>query len=244
MKLQNRIAIITGASTGIGRAIAVEFAKEGATVGLVARSADGLDQTLEIISKAGGKGEVFPADLRDVKAIQNLAKKVREKWGRADVLVNVAGIYHGKDKAYSGIDFADYSIDEIMETFDVGITAPTLLSHELLPLMKGGGKIINISGTFESGAKGWLPYYVSKKAIEDLTVGLSQEVRGRQIQVNCISPSDTLTESYKRFFPEYAKEDVCLKPEDVARLAVFLASGESDHITGQIIVIKQKLVKG
>ena len=75
--------------------------------------------------------------------------------------------------------------------------------------MHAGSKIINISGTFESGAKGWLPYYVSKKAIENLTVGLSQELRDKQIQVNCISPSDTLTESYQKFFPEYATPEDC-----------------------------------
>ena len=75
-------------------------------------------------------------------------------------------------------------------------------------------------------------------------MGLSQELRDKQIQVNCISPSDTLTESYKKFFPEYAKEEICLKPEDVANLAVFLASEEADHITGQIIVLKQKSAKG
>jgi len=182
MKLKNRVAVITGASTGIGRAIAVEFAKEGANVILIARSTDGLNETLKIIEKNDGKGEIFPINLRDVKAIENLAKKIKEKQNRVDIIVNVAGIYHGKNKVYSNIDFTDYSVDEILETFDVGITAPTLLSHELLPLMKKGSKIINISGTFESGAKGWLPYYVSKKAIEDLTVGLSQELGDKQIQ--------------------------------------------------------------
>ena len=240
MKLKNKFALVTGASTGIGRAIAVEFAKEGAVVGLVARSSDGLNETLKLVNKAGGKGEIFQIDLRDVKQIQNLAKKIKEKWKKVDILVNVAGIYHGKEKAYSGIDFEKYSTEEILETYEVGINAPTFLSHQLIPLMGKGSKIINISGTFESGAKGWLPYFVSKKALEDLTVGLSQELRDKQIQVNCISPSDTLTEAYKKFFPEYAKEENCVKPEDVAHLATFLASGEADNITGQIIVIKQK----
>ena len=244
MKLKNKVAIVTGASTGIGRSIAIEFARQGAIVGLVSRFVEGLNQTFKAVNKVGGKGEVFVLDLRENKAIQDLAKKIKNKWKKVDVLVNVAGVYHGKDKAYFGIGFADYSVDQILETFDVGITAPTLLSHQLLPLMGGGSKIINISGTFESGAKGWLPYYVSKKAIEDFTVGLSQELRDKQIQVNCISPSDTLTESYKKFFPEYAKEEICLKPEDVANLAVFLASEEADHITGQIIVLKQKSAKG
>lgn len=237
MKLQNKVAIITGASTGIGRAIAVEFAKEGAIVGLIARSIDGLKQTLKLVNKAGGKGEIFPTDLRDIRAIQNIAKKIKEKWGRVDILVNVAGIWHSKDKAYYDIDFVDYSIDEILETFDVGITAPTLLSHELLPMMKKGSKIINISGTFESGAKGWLPYYVSKKAIEDLTIGLSEELEDKGIRVNCISPSDVATEAYKKFFPQYIKD--CISPEKIAKYAVYLCSREVDDITGQVFVMKK-----
>lgn len=109
--------------------------------------------------------------------------------------------------------------------------------------MSKDSKIINISGTFENGAKGWLPYYVSKKALEDLTVGLAQELRNKQIQVNCISPADTLTLSYKKFFPEYAKEDECIKPEDVANIVHFLVSEKAEHITGQIIELKQKRVK-
>jgi NAD(P)-dependent dehydrogenase (short-subunit alcohol dehydrogenase family) len=84
---------------------------------------------------------------------------------------------------------------------------------------------------------------VSKKAIEDLTIGLSHELRNQQIQVNCISPSDVATEAYKKFSPEDATSDNALQPEDVASLTLFLASKESDHITGQIIVIKQKKVK-
>lgn len=240
MKLKDKVAVITGASTGIGRAIAVEFAKEGALVLLNARSVEGLKQTLELVKSVGGEGENFPFDLRDFEAIRDLAKQIKRKRGRVDILVNVAGIYHSKDKALTDIDFENYTIDEILETYDVGITAPTLLSHQLLPLMRTKSKIINISGTFESGAKGWLPYYVSKKAIEDLTVGLAEEVKDKDIQVNCISPSDTLTESYRKFFPQYAKEEICLMPEDVARLAVFFASKESDNITGEIRVIKKK----
>ncbi len=239
MDLKDKVAVITGASTGIGRGIAVEFAKKGSVVLLNARSTEGLQKTLDLVKEVvgGGRGEIFPFDLRDFEAIQNFTKKIKEKWKRVDILVNVAGIYHGNDKAHWGIDFNDYTVDEVLETYDVGITAPTLLAHDLIPIMKPKSKIINISGTFESGAKGWLPYYVSKKALEDLTVGLSEELKDKDIQVNCISPSDTLTESYKKFFPEYAKEENCVLPEDVGKLAVFFAS--EDSITGEIRVIKK-----
>lgn len=243
MQFKNKVVVVTGASTGIGRAIATEFAKEGAKLIITARSLDGLNKTLENIKKSGSKGESIPVNLRKIEEIKELAKKIKNKYEKIDVLVNVAGVWHSKDKAFSGIDFENYETEEILAAFEVGITAPTVLSHELLPLMKKGSKIINISGTFESGAKGWLPYYVSKKAIEYLTIGLSQELRNKQIQVNCISPSDVATEAYKKFFPEYATEENALKPQDVAKLAMFIASGDSDHITGQIITIKQKLAK-
>ncbi len=243
MKLKNKIAVITGASTGIGRAIAVKLALEGARVMLLARSKNGLEKTLKLVEKVGSEGRIFCIDLRKIDEIKKFAQNIKKSEGEIDVLINIAGIWHSKDKAYYGIEFADYSTDEILDTYAVGLTAPTILAHELSPLMKQGGKIINISGTFESGAKGWLPYFVSKKAIEDLTVGLAHELRNQQIQVNCISPSDVATESYKKFFPDDATPDNALQPEDVASLALFLASKEADHITGQIIVIKQKNVK-
>ncbi|MFZ2970041.1 MAG: SDR family oxidoreductase [Minisyncoccia bacterium] len=243
MKLENKTAIITGASTGIGRAIAIKFASEGAKTILIARSKDGLEETLKIVKQAGGEGILFCLDLRSVDEIKKFAKQIKESEKEIDILVNVAGVWHSKDKAYSGIDFAHYSTDEILDTYAVGLTAPTILSHELIPLMRKGGKVINISGTFENGAKGWLPYFVSKKAIEDLTLGLSQEFRDQQIQVNCISPSDVATEEYKKYFPEFATAENALQPEDVADLALFLASRGSDHITGQVIEIKQRNVK-
>lgn len=243
MKLKNKIAVITGASTGIGRAIAVRLAQKDAKTMLLARSKNGLEKTLELVKQAGGEGKLFCVDLRSVDEIKRFTQNIKKSEDKIDILVNVAGIWHSKDKAYYGIDFDNYSTDEILDTYAVGLTAPTILSNELVPLMKQGSKIINISGTFENGAKGWLPYFVSKKAIENLTVGLANELRNQQIQVNCISPSDVATESYKRFFPEDATSDNTLQPEDVASLTLFLASKEADHITGQIIVIKQKNVK-
>lgn len=237
MILNDKVAIITGASTGIGREISIALSKEGARVGLIARSIDGLNETFKIIKENNGVGEILPTDLRDVDEILNLCKKVKKVFGKVDVLVNVAGIWHNKDKAYSNIDFEKYTIDEILDTFSVGTIAPSLLSHQLIPLMNNGSRIINLSGTFENGAKGWLPYYVSKRSIEDLTVALSQELKDKGINVNCISPSDTATESYKKFFPQYIEESML--PEDIAKFAVYLCSKESDNTTGRVFVLKK-----
>ena len=103
--------------------------------------------------------------------------------------------------------------------------------------MPKNGKILNISGTFENGAKGWLPYFVSKKAIEDLTIGLAEELKEKQIHVNCISPSDTATKQYKKYFPQYIKE--AISPEKIANYATFLCSEKANTITGQIFVMKK-----
>ena len=102
--------------------------------------------------------------------------------------------------------------------------------------MKQKSKIINLSGTFENGSKGWLPYYVSKRGIEDLTIALSQELKEKSIQVNCISPSDTATEAYSKFFPEYIDE--AIDPIEIAKKIVELCD-ENNTTTGKVIVMKK-----
>lgn len=237
MKLKNKFAVVTGASTGIGREIAITFAKEGAFVGLVARSKDRLKKTKNLLEKVGGRGEFFVADLSVIKSINKLISKIKTKTSRVDILVNVAGIWHGKDEVYANKKFENFSQKIILDTYSVGLTAPTLLSHALIPLMPKGSKILNISGTFENGAKGWIPYYVSKRAIEDLTIGLAEELKDKDIQVNCISPSDTATEAYKKFFPQYLKE--AISPQEIAQYAVYLCSSEAKKVTGSVFVIKK-----
>jgi len=115
----------------------------------------------------------------------------------------------------------------------VGLQEPMIIFKNLISLIPQYGKIVNISGTFETGAKGWLPYYVSKKAFEACTIGLSHELIDKKIQVNCISPSDTLTDSYKKYFPEYALPEKCLDPDEISDLIFQIIS--NDNLNGQII---------
>lgn len=237
MKLKNKFAIVTEASTGIGRAIAVEFGKEGAFVALVARTKNRLEKTKELVENAGGKAKVFVVDLSDIKSINEFIRRLKKETKRVDILVNVAGIWHGKDEVYAGKDFESFSKRVILDTYAVGLTAPTLLAHAFIPMMPKGGKIINISGTFENGAKGWLPYYVSKKAIEDLTIGLAEELKNKEIQVNCISPSDTATKAYEKYFPQYMDE--AIEPQRIAEQAVYLCSEEANSVTGKVFVMKK-----
>lgn len=239
-----KTVVIVGANSGIGRAIVMSFAKRNSRLILTAKdpvSLNKLDKDMK--NKSSIKAVCLPADLTDLNSTEELINEIKNHTDKINVFVYVAGIYHNDRKAFYQIDFNRYRKDDILSTYQVGIVAPTILLHRLIPLMTKDSKIITISGTFESGAKGWLPYYVSKKAIEDLTIGLSHELRNRQIQVNCISPSDTLTPSYKKFFPQYANKSQCLGPKDVAEIAQFLASEGAEHITGQIIEVKQKRVK-
>lgn len=235
MKLKDKFAIVTGASTGIGRAISLVLAKEGAYIALIARRQDRLEETKQLIESAGCKADVFVCDLSDINSINNLIEEIKKQTKQIDILVNVAGIWHGKDEVYAGKDFDTFEQKVILDTYNVGIVAPTLLAHAFVPLMPKKSKIINISGTFESGAKGWLPYFVSKKAIEDLTIGLSQELEDKDIQVNCISPSDTATEAYKKYFPQYIRDAV--EPKEIAKNVLELCL--IDTLTGTIKVIKQ-----
>lgn len=236
--MNSKFAVVTGASTGIGKAVSIELAKSGYYVFLVGRVNEKLLLTKSLITQIGGQSEVIVGDLANLDSIKALIATVKQKTSTIDLLANIAGIWHGKDEVYSGIDFDHFDEKVILETYSVGLLTPTILSHAFIPLMHPSSSIINLSGTFENGAKGWLPYYVSKRAIEDLTVGLSEELKDKGIKVNCISPSDTATEEYKRFFPEDAKD--AQTPEQIAKFFLeILDHGE----TGRVYIIKNGVVE-
>ncbi len=240
MKFQGKTAVITGASTGIGQAIAKVLGQNGGNVALIGRDKAGLDQTKQMVVSSGGQATIFLADLSDRQSAQKLGKELNQSLRAIDFIVNVAGVWHNDREVFYGPNLAETPEVQVCEVLEVGIMAPVLLTRTLLPklIQRGQGKILNISGTFSSGGTGWLHYYVSKKALEAFTVGLADDLRKDEIQVNCISPSDVATPALKRFFPDDA--GTALQPDDVASLAMFLLSPDADHITGQIIVIKNK----
>jgi len=240
MKLEGKTALVTGASTGIGREIAKAIAAQGARVCLVSRSEGKLEETRRLIENEGGSAWSYRADLRNEHEINQLASDVVSGLGSVDILAHVAGVWHNENIVYAGVPLVNTPAEQIKEVLEVGILAPMLLTRSLVPGMiaKRAGKILAISGTFASGGAGWLHYYVSKLALEHFIVGLSQELREFEIQANCISPSDTDTEALQKFFPDDAR--TALSPSEVAKLAVFLLSNEADHVTGQCVVIKNK----
>src|SRR3990167_10323176 len=154
MKLAAKISVVTGASTGIGQAIAVGFSQEGATVYLTARSEAGLKETKKLIEANGGKAEILPSDLSQSEDIKKLIAKIKSLTKKVDIFANVAGIWYGAGEVYARKDYQTFDQKVILDTYMVGTVAPSLLIHGLLPLMPERGKILNISGTFTNGAKG------------------------------------------------------------------------------------------
>jgi len=234
-----KTAIITGASTGIGKATALKLAENGYRVLLVARNHKKLVQVINEIESRGGKAEYYTVDLSEDLNIKELINEVAENckadnYSGIDVILNIAGIWHSDEEVYAEKDYETFDEKIIKDTYSVGFMAPSLIIHGLLPYMKEGSHIVNLSGTFENGGKGWLPYYASKKALEDLTYGLADELKDKKINVNGISPSDTATEGYKKWFSEYAQD--AISPEKIADL--FLSILQSDK-TGTIQVIKK-----
>lgn len=219
-----KFAVITGAGSGLGRAVSA--ALEGAGYKLI------------LTSKHNSRNQnIISADLSNLITINRFIDSVKKLTNRVDVLVNVAGIWHGKDEVFAGKNLTEFSEKTVIDTIMVGMVAPLLLAYHLLPLMPKKSHIINISGTFESGGKGWLPYFVSKRAIEDLTVGLAQDMAEKQIQVNGISPSDMATPAYKKYFPQYYNDGI--DPKLIAGQIVKLAANFDSNLSGKIFVMKK-----
>ena len=234
-----KTAIITGASTGIGKAVAFKLSENGYRVLLVARTSKKLDKIMKEIESKGGKAEYYSVDLTNELNIKGFLSEVienckAENYSGIDAILNIAGIWHSDKEVFAGKDFETFDEKVITDTYSVGFTAPSLIIHGLLPYMNKSSHIINLSGTFENGGKGWIPYYASKKALEDLTYGLADELKDKKIYVNGVSPSDTATEEYSKWFPEYAED--AISPEKIADL--FLSILQSDK-TGTIQVIKK-----
>jgi len=246
-KLDGRVALITGASRGIGRAIALGFGREGATVAVTARSIADLQSLVEEIRQAGGKALAIPADLADVAVPARVARQVLDSFGRIDILVNNAGI-GSSSSPRPVVDFDDAFWHK---TLALNLTAPYLLTKAVLPILlaKKWGRIINIASI-----NGKLPalhgaaYTASKHGLLGLTRTLALEVAREGITVNAICPGPVHTEMNDRRIEYDAKRlglsipelesrltpiGRRLEPEEIVPMAVLLASAESAAITGQ-----------
>jgi NAD(P)-dependent dehydrogenase (short-subunit alcohol dehydrogenase family) len=218
-KLQDRVAVITGASTGIGKSIAVAYAAEGAKIVLASRSSEKLELVAKEILSAGGSARVVAVDVTDEDAVIDLFRQTLEAFGRIDILVNNAGVSKGAPTD-------ELSLKVWQQVMDVNLTAAFLCSREALKIMKsqGSGRIINIGSVsakvprIHSAA-----YTTSKFGLEGLTRSLALDAREFGIAVSILHPGNTATPIWTGR-EEVARKEGVMSPDDLARVAVTIAT--------------------
>ena len=240
MRLEGRVALVTGGAQGIGRAIAQGLAREGARI------------VIADLARAEEAAATFPdgvgleVDVSSEADVARMAEQALDRCGRVDVLVNNAGLYASLPMR----PFTEIPVEEWRRVMDVNVLSMFLTCRALVPAMReaGGGKIINISsGTPFRGVPFLLHYVTSKGAIVALTRALAKELGAANVLVNCVAPGFTMSEGV-RSNPEVVEKlrDVSVAartiqrdqvPEDVVGAVVFLSSPEADFVTGQTIVI-------
>jgi 3-oxoacyl-[acyl-carrier protein] reductase len=241
-RLAGKVAIVTGASRGIGRAIAEAFATNGAKVVVnYQHGAANAAAVVDGIEAAGGEAIAVQADVSKSAEVRRLVTATLERFGRVDILVNNAGVMVAKGVLET--DEADWDI-----TIDVNLKGAYLCSKEVAPLMiaQGFGRIINMSsnsGLYHPSAMRFTEYVVSKAGMNGLTKAMALAL-GPQITINAICPGWIRTDMVEEIDPAIQQrilDETALKrwgtPGDVAAAAVFLASPDADFITGELLIV-------
>jgi len=238
LELKSRTAVVTGASIGIGRAIARGLAQEGVRVVAVARRKELLDTLMQELKPAGGAIIPVVQDIVAEGAADKLAARAITELGHVDILVNNAG-----GSRPLPVDAPDSAWDEAIA---LNFTSYRKVAHALLPQMieRRWGRIINITG--KSEPEGLNAAFAAKAAVHAWAKGLSREIGEHGITVNCIPPGRIMSEQIRRNYPEdyrkrFAEEEIPVgywgEPEDLAALAIFLASPRARYITGTVIPV-------
>jgi len=228
-QLAGKVAIVTGASRGIGRAISVALAQEAATVVLAARSIQQLQITAEHVIKAGGTAHIVHVELTEEKSIRNLIQVTGEKLGKLDILVNNAGVTHSAELQKT-------STEDWQRCISVNARAPFILCREALPLLKKSqaAYIINVSSVV--GVKGYplqSAYTASKHALRGMTISLAEELRGSNIRVHLLCPGGVDTDMADRVRPDIAKDEL-IKPEEIAELVLYLVTHKGNAVVDEL----------
>lgn len=239
--LENKVALVTGAGRGIGRAIAIALAKEGAEVVVNYNgSEERAKEVKQTIEENGGKASIYKCNVSDFEACEAMIKDIVKEHGRLDILVNNAGIT--KDGLIMKMKEEDF--DSVLSVNLKG-TFNTIRHSARQMLRQKSGKIINISSVSGIlGNAGQANYAASKAGVIGLTKTMARELGSRGITVNAIAPGFVDTEM-TGVLSEEIRENACRqiilgrfgKPEDIANVAVFLASDKADYITGQVISV-------
>ena len=240
MDIDNKVVLVTGASRGIGMAIATELSDKGAIVIGTATSVEGASNISKTLSLQGRKGEGMVLDVNNNESIASLIKVINDKYGEIQILVNNAGIT--KDNLL--VRMKDEEWDSVLST---NLTSIYKLSKSVLRSMmkRRYGKIINISSVVgHMGNAGQTNYVASKAGITGFTKSLAQEVGNRGITVNCIAPGFIDTDMTKALTVEQKEKLLSHIPlsrlgksSDIAKAVVFLASDDADYITGETLHI-------
>jgi 3-oxoacyl-[acyl-carrier protein] reductase len=241
-KLKGKVAIVTGASKGIGASIAKHLAEEGADVVVnYATSKEGADRVVSEIASKGGKAIAVQADVSKEKDIQRLFTETKKSFGKVDILINNAGIYE-----FAPLEFI--STEHFHKMFDLNVLGLLLACKEALKYLKKGSSIVNISSIAGiTPGPNMAVYSATKASVDALTKSLAKELGPRGIRVNTINPGVVETEGVQALGEsgvDFREEMLPLtplgrfgQPKDIAPAAVFLASEDASWITGESIII-------
>src|SRR3979411_1233242 len=247
MNLSGRVALITGASQGIGRSCALKLASTGATVALAARNQQKLNELVAEITGAGGKAAAFALDVSDEAQIKSACKAAISQFGKIDILVNNAGIT--RDQLVMRMKRADW--DAVLST---NLTSAYLSIQQVIGSMlkQRWGRIINITSVFgQMGQAGQANYAASKAGLIGLTMAIAREVGSRSITCNAVAPGfieTAMTAGLGDEFKQNAVKQIPLgrvgSPEDVANAVAFLASEDASYITGHVLNVNGGMLMG
>ena len=239
-RLENKVAVITGASKGIGAAIAKKLSADGASI-VVNYSSDkeGADKVVASITNAGGKAIAVQANISVETDIKRLFAESTNTYGAVDILVNNAGVYNF-------VPLADITADEFHRQFNINVLGLLLVTQEAVKNFKDGGSIINIGSVVTKlNAPGSAIYTATKSSVESITNVLSKEMGGRKIRVNTLAPGLVETEGthtagfigsdFQAEIERTATLGRIGQPDDISAVAAFLASDDSGWLTGEVL---------
>jgi 3-oxoacyl-[acyl-carrier protein] reductase len=247
MSLSGRVAFVTGASQGIGRACALKLAAKGATVAAAARNQEKLDELVREITAAGGKAAAFPLDVADEEQVKSAIKSAIAQFEKVDILVNNAGIT--RDQLVMRMKRSDW--DAVLQT---NLTSAYLCTQAVTSSMlkQRWGRIINITSIFgQMGQAGQANYSASKAGLIGLTMAIARELGSRNITCNAVAPGfieTAMTDVLGEDFKQNAVKQIPLARigtvNDIANAVAFLASDEASYITGHVLNVNGGMLMG